>query len=93
MEKSRATFRFAKPHAEALYCWTCRCWKVPFTTKVLQPGWALCSMCHTCEWTDSFDEIPWGYRTIRMLGFKGESKFDHLHSLVKSDSGEKKIVH
>ena len=93
MKKSRAIIRRARPQPQAKMCFRCECWWVPFTTLVYQPGWCLCSMCHDCAWTNDFSEIPWEYRRIRLLGFKGEPKYDRLHGEVLKPKNSRGTVH
>jgi hypothetical protein len=67
---------------EAKMCFRCESWWVPYTTRITRPGWWLCSQCHDCPWSNDFTEIPWEYRRIRLLGPKGNPKWQRLHTEV-----------
>lgn len=75
------------PNEAAYRCEKCEAWSCPFTTKVEQSGWTLCSECHTHpnqELTD-FSEIDWEFRKIRFLGKPGDKKYDERHHKCLSD--------
>jgi hypothetical protein len=83
--RSQAIFRPGQPLANTTYCFKCDCWKASFPTKVVGQGWTVCSQCHTCDWTEDFDYVPWEDRVIRLLGVAGDNKYERLHRQVKGE--------
>lgn len=64
-----------RPHPKAIWCTDCQCWCVSFVTRIVIPGWRLCSGYrdeHVCS--DYYDKtvdwgaIPWESRRIHYVG-------------------------
>jgi len=67
-----------RPHPAAQWCLTCECWYLSFVTRVLIPGWRLCSghregkCCSDANYQNvDWPDIPFEDRRIHYVGGQG----------------------